>query len=374
MPTSSFPIYLVSLKLYVFLAAVAFSVVLLVTPLVRGVALGYGWVDLPCARKVHQQAVPRIGGLSIFLGTFLALAMFTALGIPNAASAESVDTLNSFYTILLGATGFFLVGLSDDLVSLSPFLRLVLQAAIASGVWLSGVRIALPHWSQYLLVSVYSGSAFDISGGISLLVTVFWLVGVVNAINWMDGLDGLAAGIAGIAAAISFVIFCSGGQLGSAAICVALLGSLAGFLIFNFNPAQIFMGDGGSYFVGFLLASVSITGFADGDSLALGILPLLILAVPLGDMTLVIVSRLRRGVSPFFADKSHIHHRLLRQGISHQLTVVLIYALASWIGSLALVLAGIPNSLTVVACATGLLLLVSYRALSSAGRRVSVLS
>ena len=366
MPSSFFPIYLVSSELYLCLVAVAFLVVLLVTPLVKRVALTYGWVDLPSARKVHAQPIARVGGISIFLGTALALAVWLFCGMLGGVPSEEIQ---SFYAIMLGAAAFFLLGLADDLVSLSPFVRLVMQTAITSLVWLAGVRVDLSDWIDVSFLS--TDLAFVCLDAISALVTVFWLVGVVNALNWMDGLDGLATGIGGIAAAVSFAIFCSNGQLLSAVICLALLGSLAGFLAFNFNPAQIFMGDGGAYFVGFSLASVSITGFADSTSTLSTLFPLLVLAVPLGDMTFVIVSRLSRRVSPFLADKSHVHHRLLQRGVSHSLTVVLLYTLSGWIGSVALVIAKVPNSTVIMGCMTGMFVWVSYRASGSVRNRVS---
>ena len=193
--------------------------------------------------------------------------------------------------------------------------------------------------------------------------TLIWLVGITNAINWLDGLDGLAAGVSGIAAVGLLSVSFSLHQPAAGLLAAALAGSCLGFLRHNFNPARIFMGDGGSYFLGFALAAISIVGPAKGLTGVSLLLPLLILSLPLADMSAVIMGRLSEGHSPFYPDRRHLHHRLLRTGLSHRRTVLLIYAFTQWLGSLALVLVNAELRFLWLALATAVLIwvLVSTR-------------
>lgn len=312
-------------------------------PIVRSVALKQGWVDLPSARKVHKQPIVRMGGVAICFSTLVTLFIIWALQgfaqLPNPAAAEIL-------IVILGSFGFFWIGLLDDLFGLSPITRLFVQIGIASCVWMLGVQI------EFVTIP---GIGITQLGWLSLPLTVVWLTGVVNAINWMDGLDGLASGVSGIAAIAIFVICLFTNQSAAAILAVALAGSLLGFLYYNFNPAQIFMGDGGSYFIGFMIAGLSVIGLVKSAIATAVLLPFLILAVPILDMSAVIITRLCDGHSPFTADKRHLHHRLLQAGLSHRSTVYMIYALTLWAGSFAITFAGIPNSLAILASATGLL-------------------
>jgi UDP-N-acetylmuramyl pentapeptide phosphotransferase/UDP-N-acetylglucosamine-1-phosphate transferase len=221
-----------------------------------------------------------------------------------------------------------------------------MQMIVAAGAWKVGVSIDF--------LSIPTGGMVQL-GWWSLPITVVWLVGMVNAINWIDGLDGLAAGVSGIAAVVMLVAALFMHQPAAALIAAAIAGASLGFLRYNFNPAQIFMGDGGSYFMGFTLAAVGVVGLVKTAAVTAVLLPFLILAVPIVDMSAVILARLRRGKSPFVADKSHLHHRLLRAGLSHRLTVLFIYSLTLWVGSLALAIAGIPSGIAYACAATSLL-------------------
>ncbi|NJL48982.1 MAG: undecaprenyl/decaprenyl-phosphate alpha-N-acetylglucosaminyl 1-phosphate transferase, partial [Leptolyngbyaceae cyanobacterium SM2_5_2] len=310
MPVLSLPITPSLFSLYKLAILGAFTLVLVTTPLVRKFALQFGRVDIPSARKVHVEPIARLGGIAICLGTVVALLLALLLGGSQALPAEAVSSL---LIVLMGSLGFFAIGISDDVFMLPPLVRLGMQAAVAGLVWQAGVRV------EFVTIP---GLGLTHLGWLSLPVTVIWLAGVVNAINWIDGLDGLASGVGAIAAATSFLICLYTGQVASALVMVALLGSLLGFLVFNFNPAQIFMGDGGSYFIGFLLAGVGITGLVKTATATAVFLPLLVLAVPLLDMSAVILARLRQGQSPFLADKRHLHHRLLKVGLPHRLTVL----------------------------------------------------
>ncbi|NJK37642.1 MAG: undecaprenyl/decaprenyl-phosphate alpha-N-acetylglucosaminyl 1-phosphate transferase [Oscillatoriales cyanobacterium RM2_1_1] len=334
-------------------------VVLLSTPVVKQIGLRSGRVDLPSDRKVHQHPMVRLGGVSIFMGTLIALLVVWWSGGFIDASGQPLSPKQEYeiWGVILGGLAFFLIGLADDLYSLSPFTRLLLQAGVASLAWGVGVRI------EFLTVP-FVGLAHI--GWLSLPVTVTWLVGMVNAVNWIDGLDGLAAGVSAISAMVMCVVSLFMNQPAAALISAALAGSAIGFLRYNFNPAQIFMGDGGSYFIGFTLAAVGVIGLVKTAVVTSVLLPYVILAVPILDMVAVIVDRLRNGKSPFKADNRHLHHRLLKAGLSQKLTVIFIYSLTLWVGCLALAFSGIPSGLAYALGATGLLGYTSWRTLRRA--------
>ena len=319
--------------IYIVACLLSAGIVLVVTPAIKALALHCGKFDLPGDRKVHKQPMVRLGGVAIFCATVLS-ALCACWG---AATLTHIPQ-NAFYTtllILLGGCGFFLVGFADDLFQLSATNRLTMQFAIAAVLWSLGLRIEV--W-------VFPGLSPMSFGWLSLPITALWLSGVVNAINWIDGLDGLAAGVAGIAT-MSLVILCMAiAQPVPAILGAALIGSLLGFLYYNYNPATIFMGDGGAYFVGFILASLCIVGPQHIDSPFATLLPLVILGVPLGDMVGVIAIRLYRKKSPFSADRLHLHHRLLDRELSHKATVWVVYALTLMTSVLAFVLAGAVES------------------------------
>ncbi len=325
-------------------------VVLWSTPVVKSIGFRSGLVDLPNERKIHQRPVVRVGGVSIFVGTLIALLIVWWSGgfgiLPTVKEWE-------VWGVTLGGLAFFLIGLADDLFNLSPFVRLLMQVVFAGLAWWMGVRIDF--------LSVPTGGLVDIVSWLSLPLTIVWLVGMANAINWIDGLDGLAAGVSGIAAVVMLIVTVFMHQSAAALIAAALAGGALGFLRYNFNPAQIFMGDSGAYFMGFTLAGVGVIGLVKSTAVTAVLLPYLILAVPILDMSAVIVNRLRKGRSPFFGDKLHLHHRLLRAGLSQRLSVLFIYSLTLWVGSLALVFAGIPSGIAFALGATSLLSYTSWQ-------------
>jgi UDP-GlcNAc:undecaprenyl-phosphate GlcNAc-1-phosphate transferase len=331
-------------------------VVLLLTPLVKRVGLQSGRVDLPGGRKVHKTPMVRLGGVSIFIGVVIALLTVWASGGFLDTHGQPLNPVDEYeiWGVTLGGFSFFLIGLMDDLFGLSAISRLVMQAVIAAMAWKVGVDIAF--------LSVPGLGIVQLADWASLPVTVIWLVGMANAINWIDGLDGLAAGVSGIAAIVMMVVALFMDQPAAALVAAALAGGALGFLRYNFNPAQIFMGDGGAYFMGFTLAGVGVIGLVKGVTTAAVLLPYLILAVPILDMSAVILARLRRGLSPFVADKRHLHHRLLNAGLSHRFTVLFIYALTLWAGSLALAFSGMPSGIAYAMGATALLSYTGWKA------------
>ncbi|QPN62764.1 glycosyltransferase family 4 protein [Synechococcus sp. CBW1004] len=321
----------------------------LIVPIVRRLGLRWDLVDTPDPRKQHTRPMVRLGGVGIVIGFSLALTLTWLLG-GFADLPPDKDQL--IWTTLAGALCFFVIGLADDLFALPPLPRLLGQLLVAIAVWGEGVRIG----SIELPFGLFGSAPYLVlPDGFSLLATVIWLVGITNAINWLDGLDGLAAGVSGIAAVGLLSVSFSLHQPAAGLLAAALAGACLGFLRHNFNPARIFMGDGGSYFLGFALAAISIVGPAKGLTSVSLLLPILILSLPLADMSAVIMGRLSEGRSPFYPDRRHLHHRLLRAGLSHRRTVVLIYAFTQWLAALALVVANAELRFLWLALATAVL-------------------
>ncbi|MGA7938170.1 MAG: MraY family glycosyltransferase [Kovacikia sp.] len=337
--------------LYHFIAfLVSALVVLWTTPAVKKIGLKAGLVDPPGGRKIHKRPMVRLGGVSIFAGTLLALLIVWWTGgfgiLPPNKEYE-------VWGVTIGGIAFFLIGFADDLFTLPALSRLLMQVFVAGMAWQAGVQI------NFLTVP-FAGMV-QLQDWISLPITIIWLVGIANAINMIDGLDGLAAGVCGIAAVVMMIVCLFMNQPAAALIAAALAGGSLGFLRYNFNPAQIFMGDGGAYFMGFTLAGVGIIGLVKGVTTVAVLLPYLILAVPILDISSVVIDRLRRGKSPFAADKRHLHHRLLQAGLSQRLIVLFIYSLTLWVGSLALAISNMPSGWGYAIGATLLLSITSWQ-------------
>lgn len=328
---------------------VSVTVVLWTIPDVKTLGLKLGIVDRPNSRKIHKNPVVRVGGISIFAGTIAALLIVWLLGGFSSLSPQGEKEI---WTVIMGSICFFCIGFADDLFNLTPISRLLMQLLVASVCWFMGVRINF--------LSVPFDNLIHI-GWLSLPITVIWLVGMANAINWIDGVDGLAAGVSGIGAVVMLVVTLFMNQPAAALIVAALAGGALGFLRYNFNPAQIFMGDGGAYFMGFTLAAVGVIGLVKVTAVTAVLLPYLILAVPILDMSAVIFSRICKGKSPFIADKSHLHHWLLKAGISQRQTVLFIYALTLWVGSLAMGFSNIPSGWGYAIGATMLLVYLGWQ-------------
>ncbi len=352
-PATLFPLQLYHLAAF----CIAALVVLLATPIVKEVGLRSGKVDRPNHRKVHQQPMVRLGGVAIFTGSVVALTIVWALGGFGMLPPEKEYQV---LAVAIGGIAFFLIGLADDLFTLSSHSRLFAQVLVASLAWHFGVQIDF--------LTIPGLGLLTLPDFISLPLTVLWLVGMTNAINMIDGLDGLAAGVSGIAAVVMLIVCLFMNQPAAALIAAALAGGALGFLRYNFNPAQIFMGDGGAYFMGFTLAGVSIIGLVKAVTTMAVLLPYLILAVPLLDMSAVIVQRLRNGQSPFAADNRHLHHRLLKAGLSHRRTVLFIYCLTLWAGCWALALSGMPSGFGYAIGATVLLVFAAWQGWQTRGR------
>ncbi len=306
----------------------------LLIPHVVRLAKLIGKMDIPDARKVHKEPIPRLGGVAIFLGFILSLVTVELLQ-PGFFTASS-----SWYGILAGSSLMFLLGVSDDLKSLPAKFKFVCQILIALTAYYLGVKI--------LVLSNPFGGMWVLPEWISATVTVFWLVGITNTINLIDGLDGLAAGISMIAGITLSIIALQTNQVFSAVIILTLVGGTIGFLRYNFNPAKIFMGDSGSLFLGFTLAAISVTGVLKIAATVTILLPLLILGVPILDTTFAIVRRAASGKPIFQPDKGHLHHRLLGFGLSQRRVVIVIYGFSALLAGFALYLAGIKSAMAII--------------------------
>jgi UDP-GlcNAc:undecaprenyl-phosphate GlcNAc-1-phosphate transferase len=292
-------------------AAIAFAIVVLLTPAVGGMARLLGAVDKPDARRLNRRPIPRLGGLAIFLGILVPALAFLDL------SGESRG-------VLLGAAIATVVGAVDDFRGLSPPVKLsgqFLAAAIppSFGVWID-------HFTLPFIGVV------DLPAWLGVPLSMLFIVAVMNMVNFLDGLDGLAAGVCAIAGATYAILALSLGKADPAILSAVVAGACLGFLRHNFFPARIFMGDSGAMCLGFILASVSIQGLLKTASTVVLVLPLLVLAVPIIDTSFVVARRLKHSRPIYTADRSHLHHRFLNIGFSQRRAAVTMWL---WCASLA---------------------------------------
>ena len=284
-----------------------------------------GLVDVPNERKIHKAQISRLGGIAIWLSTMLTFLFLVLLSYYPYGSLLS--------GILLGGSLMFLLGLIDDIYNLDAKFKLIIQLSIATIVYLLGVKIDT-------LFNPF-GNAINL-GVFSYPITILWIVGISNAVNFIDGVDGLAGSVIAVdSVALALVaVAMTPAQPITALIAFILAGSMLAFLTFNFNPAKIFMGDSGALFSGFLLATLSIAGVMKGATLAI-LLPFLVLAVPIMDITYSSLRRIMKGTSPFVADAEHIHHKLLKAGFSQKKTVAILTSVAIVGGAIATYFSGI---------------------------------
>jgi len=272
------------------------------TPIVRRLAVRKKLFDIPNGRSSHSIPIPRIGGVAIllsFLFTCVSASIISFFWLPLVPVA-----MDNTMIVLSGGIFISLVGLYDDVNGMCPWRKLGLQIVIAVYAVSLGTKIDLSAF----LVNTYLA---PYSVGLSFIVSVFWIVSIINAVNLMDGLDGLAGGICIIAMSALFILLYVAGSLVSPIIALALIGSVLGFLYHNYHPANIFMGDTGSLFLGFVLATFPLPlSFTTENSFGIWLIPLCVLYLPIFDMTSCFVRRICEGRSPFSADKEHLHHRI----------------------------------------------------------------
>lgn len=290
---------------FILMAASALIFAIGGTPVARWAALRLGVIDQPAARKIHANPVPLLGGAAIYGAFILALLFF-----------GDQFYVSEVVSIFIGATLCSLVGALDDRRGLGSYPKLAIQLLAAGILVFGGVQIRL------------FGNWLDVA------ITLFWVVGITNAFNLLDNMDGLSGGIAMIAAVFFTLLAAMSDQYLVGILAAALAGACAGFLVYNWNPAHIFMGDTGSLFIGFLLAAVGIKlRFPTNSAAVTWMIPLLVLGLPIFDTTLVFISRLRKGLNPLTAaGKDHVSHRLARLTGSRREAVLICYLIAGAIG------------------------------------------
>jgi UDP-GlcNAc:undecaprenyl-phosphate/decaprenyl-phosphate GlcNAc-1-phosphate transferase len=299
-----------------FILICCFLLSLLLTPLVKFIALKIGATDKPNHRKVHVRVMPRLGGLAIFI-SFVAGVLIS-----------DVEGSNTLY-ILLGSAIIILTGILDDMMELSAKVKLAGQL-LAAGIVVFGGGMKIDF------VALPFGGEWDFDY-LSVPVTIFWIIGVTNSINLIDGLDGLASGVSSIAlVAITGMALIKGDPFVTA-LGLILLASTLGFLVHNFHPAKIFLGDTGSLFLGFIISVLSLLGFKNVTFISL-IVPVIILGVPLSDTFFAIIRRITNNKPLTAPDKYHLHHCLLHVGLSHRQAVLAIYGMAAMFAAIGMIL------------------------------------
>lgn len=308
----------------------AFGIVFLGTPLVKKLAYKIKALDEPTERKVHNKPMPRLGGLAICLGFWLTVLLTT-------------EMTGELYGLLAGGLLITLVGIVDDVKGVTARQKLFVQIVASCVVIYAGVRVDFITHPFKGVISL---------GYWSYPLTLLWIIGVTNAVNLIDGLDGLAAGVSGIAAVTLGIIAYLETSSQAAALAFILAASIFGFLKYNFHPAQIFMGDTGSLFLGFNLSVLAIIGLTKSATFISLFLPVVVLGIPILDTLFAIVRRYVGGKPIFSADKEHLHHRLLRLGFTHQHVVLAMYGVSIILSLSAIIMA-------LVTTAQGMLIMVA---------------
>lgn len=294
---------------------VGFAASLGFTPVSRRIAMRLGVVDKPNQRKIHQDHKPLMGGLAIYGALVVSLLLFSP-----------PQHMRELGAILAGASFLAIVGLLDDRYNLGIRIRLVAMIIASLGLVAAGISIQLFK-----------------SPWIDIPITILWVLTITNAANFMDNMDGLTAGFTTIAAGFFVVIAFSQGLTLVTSLAAALAGSAVGFLIYNFNPSSIFMGDMGALVLGFVLAVLGIKlKFGTQPLNVTWMIPILVLALPLFDITLVVVTRILEGRSPAQAGKDHTSHRLMSVGFSQRQTLFILYGTCAIFGSLGVIVGAAP--------------------------------
>ena len=315
----------------------AFIVSFMATPYTIKIAHKIGAVDVPKdKRRMHKRAMPKFGGPAVILGFIV--SMIYLIIIMTIEGSLDLFTEQEYgkklLGVLLGIGAITITGIFDDTKTLKPWQKLIGQVIAATIVVIFGIKIE--HLNIPFLYKVGLSDVF------STILTILWIIGVTNAINLIDGLDGLSSGISLISCISLLIIFLMNGSPMIATIIVtAVSGALVGFLPYNFSPAKTFIGDTGSNFLGFMLAVVSILGVAKTYTMAVIVLPVIVLGLPIFDVMFAIIRRIAKGKSikaVFKPDKGHLHHKLVEKGFSQKQAVLILYGLSASLGMFAIIL------------------------------------
>jgi UDP-GlcNAc:undecaprenyl-phosphate GlcNAc-1-phosphate transferase len=313
-------------KTYFALFLIATFASLIITPLIRRLCERFKLLDVPeDGRRVHTIAIPRLGGVAIYLSLLLALS--SLLLVSNVLTETLAFYRPQLFKVLIPCSLVLLLGVYDDLRGTNAAVKFLGLGLIASLFYALGGRIEV--------VAIPFAGMLHLPPVIGFLLTVFWLVAISNAFNLIDGMDGLASGAALFSSIVILVVALSGGHSVMIVVTIVLCGALAGFLRYNFNPASIFLGDSGALFVGFLLASLSLLGAQKATTAIAVITPILAFGLPLVDTTVTMVRRLIAGRPIFQGDGEHIHHMLLARGWSQRRVVLMLYSVCALFGLLA---------------------------------------
>lgn len=312
---------MINLAPYAWFFVVAFVTVVATTPLARRLAIAVDAVDYPTKRRINKRPIARMGGVAIFLALVACLLTQavgqSGFGWPEMFTAGGRFTIK-YWLLAAGFIAIFLVGAIDDIWSLKPLPKLLGQIFAASLAAASGLVIG------DIVNPFVPGGEINL-GWLSYPATVIYLVCFVNVINLIDGLDGLASGVTAIASATMFLLAVNAGRLDAAALAIVVCGACLGFLVYNFHPASIFLGDSGSLLLGFSLGVMSLLTVTRFAGLTTMIIPLVLAGIPIIDTLSAIIRRKRAHVSVGHADKGHIHHRLLAAGFGQRQAVCIIY-------------------------------------------------
>ncbi len=331
---------------YVLLALLTAAIISCVfTPLVKVLSVKYGAVDIPKdGRRMHDHPIPRMGGLAIFFGFLVSVLVF----VPLDAAKKGM---------LLGAVIIVVLGVLDDKYALPAKPKFLVQIVAALIAVLAGNRIEVLSNPN-----IFSANEVWELGWLSYPITVIWIVAITNAVNLIDGLDGLACGVSTISSATMLIIAMRVGELDVEVMMAALVGACIGFLPYNFNPAKIFMGDTGSTFLGFIMATVSVNGMFKQHAFISFVVPFLVLGLPIFDVCFAVVRRVSHGQSPMQPDRGHVHHRLIDMGFSQKQAVGVLYVISAILGLSAVVLtAGGAGKAMLFLVAMGVAVAVAWR-------------
>ena len=328
---------MINYALLVFVFGISFGASYLLTPLMKSIALKTGILSKSGRRRVHLRSIPYLGGLAIYFAFFVA-----TLVVYYVDQQFRIGFSSRFAGLFIACTLIVILGLWDDIKNIRPIIKLIGQISVALLLFGYGFRIEV-------FTNPFLGGVIHLPLFLSILITVGWIVGLINAMNLIDGLDGLAAGIAVIVSGSLLLIALFLHNYITVFLFIALAGCTLGFLRFNFYPAQIFMGDTGSMLIGLILASVALVESQYKSAAAAVLLvPITALAIPIYDTFMAVIRRMLKRGSIFKADKKHIHHRLLSTGLKQKQIVLFMYLVTIYLGIFAFLFVLIPEKYALI--------------------------
>lgn len=353
--------------------ALSFFSTVVATVIVKKIAIKFSFLDMPSGRKQHSQPIPLGGGVAVMIGVALPVllgvlvawfyrdfGLFTFL--PQTITGQFGGIFYKLPVLLLiffGGVVILVLGLVDDKKGLSPYFKLLIEIIVSLALVLGGVR-----------VSFFVGDS-TLGNLVSVILTMFWIIGITNAFNLLDHMDGVSGGIAFVVSLSLFVIAFQTGELFIASLVSAISGACLAFLCFNFPPAKIFLGDAGSLFIGYMLGALTVvfTFYKGGYPHYSIFVPIIIMAVPIFDVVTVVIVRFIQGRNIFKGDRNHLAHRLLNLGMSAKETVLTIYALTLCTGLAAILLYQVRQSGAIIILIQLVIIFIVITLLEISGRK-----